>query len=363
MNESVNSGGAIAAPTVSVREYLQGAKTRRYKWWKPIVAMIVAGVTAIATYVGLQLLTPILFAAEREAVLSAFRDGNYLLHPIALGLTLYIFIPIILAIAFAVLTIERRKFGTLTSVKGRMRWDVLGYAFVISALIMLPLNVLTFPFGEPTVNLLSVIPQFLVLLVLIPIQAGTEEYMYRGWLQQALGAWKAPTWLAIVLSTAAFTVSHPQYGPIGLAFVAIMGLGAAWLTIRTGGLEGAIALHVVNNYIVFSKELVWQINPATQPDMTWGELAYDALILLLVIAVMDWCLRRVIMKREGREVMTGALGGPVGNFGEKAAPVVSGPAVPTHGELSGAPSAPAGLTPEGVSRAWVSVGQNVNTSV
>jgi membrane protease YdiL (CAAX protease family) len=89
-----------------------------------------------------------------------------------------------------------------------------------------------------------------ITLVLVPFQAGAEEVFNRGTLQQVLGGWGAPAWLAMLLTTGAFIAMHgtPNLGTIAIA---AMGFTYAWLTLETGGLEAAIAGHAINNIVAF----------------------------------------------------------------------------------------------------------------
>ncbi|WP_454301970.1 CPBP family intramembrane glutamic endopeptidase [Salana multivorans] len=89
----------------------------------------------------------------------------------------------------------------------------------------------------------------------MPFQAAAEEYAFRGIMVQAIGSWLPRRWwtrIVVVLVTTGLFVSGHMYELWGLLDVGIFGLGALWVTLRTGGLEAAIALHVVNNVTVFA---------------------------------------------------------------------------------------------------------------
>jgi membrane protease YdiL (CAAX protease family) len=78
-------------------------------------------------------------------------------------------------------------------------------------------------------------------VVLVPIQAAAEEYLYRGLLMQAIGSWTKLPALAIVLSAIVFGISH-SYGVLGVTAVGISGLGFAFLAWYCRGLEAAAQL-------------------------------------------------------------------------------------------------------------------------
>ena len=88
-------------------------------------------------------------------------------------------------------------------------------------------------------------------LLLTPWQAAAEEYAFRGWLTQNIGAYFARPLVAVVVpaivAAAAFAAAHGSPDPVVLADLAAFSLTASFLTWRTGGLEAAIVLHTVNN--------------------------------------------------------------------------------------------------------------------
>ncbi|PRY24160.1 hypothetical protein CLV78_10324 [Aliiruegeria haliotis] len=92
-----------------------------------------------------------------------------------------------------------------------------------------------------------------VSLAAVMVQVGTEELVFRGYLQQQLAV-RFPKWpLWLVLPSLLFGLLHVSgdaAGPNLLAYVCwtvAFGLAAADLTARTGALGAAIGLHAANN--------------------------------------------------------------------------------------------------------------------
>lgn len=146
----------------------------------------------------------------------------------------------------------RRRPGALSSVAGRLRWrPLVACALVALALfgVSLALALIVEPdyLGERRWPGWSELSRFaLLILVFVPLQAAGEEYLFRGTLLQAIGAWTSRPWIAIVTTAVVFSLVH-GFG-LGASIVILsMGVIGAWLSIRTGGLEAAIALHAVNN--------------------------------------------------------------------------------------------------------------------
>jgi hypothetical protein len=94
-----------------------------------------------------------------------------------------------------------------------------------------------------------------VVLLLVPVQAAAEEYIFRGYLMQSIGRWLRHPAFAILLPVPLFVLGH-GYDLLGQIGVGLFAVAAGWLTWRTGGLEAAIALHVVNNLSAFLLSLV-----------------------------------------------------------------------------------------------------------
>jgi membrane protease YdiL (CAAX protease family) len=149
-----------------------------------------------------------------------------------------------------------RTSGSLSSVVDRLRWPWLMRCCAI-ALGFLVLAVAADAAVEGFVDAnvrwpgwSTLLPLLAIIIVLVPFQAAGEEYLFRGTLVQAVGAWSASPWPAIVLSSVAFAAVHGAPIEVSVELFATAAMGA-WLTYKTGGLEAAIAGHVVNNIVAF----------------------------------------------------------------------------------------------------------------
>lgn len=135
----------------------------------------------------------------------------------------------------------------LSSVCGRFRWRWFAGSLGVAALALggwVVGSLLIGP-GLP----LSPGPQFWAYVVVIvltsPLQATAEEVVFRGFLAQSFGALN--TWLAIVAPALIFALLHGVQNPWLFANRFGFGLLAGVLVVATGGLEAAVAVHVVNN--------------------------------------------------------------------------------------------------------------------
>ncbi|MEV0350927.1 CPBP family intramembrane glutamic endopeptidase [Nonomuraea sp. NPDC050680] len=227
--------------------------------WPEIVGTIMVGVAffvvgAVVIGVGVLLATIL-------GIRSSLTTGELFSDPVFSLVVLLLSIAAVLPAVFGTAAlIQRRRPGSLSSVAGRLRWGwllrclavavialVLGQAAQTAAMMVT---------REPVANMFgwagwsAFLPPLIAIVLLVPLQAATEEYIFRGWIMQAFGAHlRSPIW-GIVLGSALFASLH-GYSWIGLIDVFCFGALMAWLAVRTGGLEAPIALHVTNNILAF----------------------------------------------------------------------------------------------------------------
>jgi len=92
----------------------------------------------------------------------------------------------------------------------------------------------------------TLLPAFLTVVVLAPI---IEEMLFRGCIFQGLSLRLGRIGVAIVLSSLAFAIVHPQGGQLWLVLGWIGAMGAI-LTCHTGSLVAAMVMHALHNAIV-----------------------------------------------------------------------------------------------------------------
>lgn len=174
-----------------------------------------------------------------------------------------------------------RSSDWLMSVQPGMRWRYLLLAVIAAAVV---LNAVAF-LSTAALRTATVTPQasfwtFLVVIVLTsPLQAVGEEFLFRGYLLATLGTAFRNTWVGVVGSALVFAVFHgTQNLPLFVDRFAF-GLLAAWLVVRTGGLEAGIAAHVVNNICAFVyASLFGTVAQARAVSgIGWTEALYDVL--------------------------------------------------------------------------------------
>ncbi len=299
--------------------YHRLARTPAHRWWRTLLGTLFALLGGIAVV----LLVYVAYVVAAE--LSGRPDGPDgmagfgPLAELAVGfLSIAALLPMIL---LAARLIQSRPAGTLSSVEGRIRWRWLMICVPVAAIAIIlfliggtALGALTGQdagLDDPLAGWGPFLTSTAVLFLVVPLQAAAEEYLCRGWLLQALGAWFRSPWVPIVAQALVFAALHGWGTPFGFADLLVFGVVTGWVTVLTGGLEAAIALHVMNNLIssVVAGAFGQLEMDETAADMPWQLAAADLPILLGFAAVIVWLARRrrlaTVSPDSGPEIGTG----------------------------------------------------------
>lgn len=288
----------------------------RYAWWRPLLALAITGVVLVVGQVVVFGIGFAIAAATGAAEVSPDGLMNWITgmleldaaRPLDLAVTLASLGVLIPGVYLGYRLAGMRPVGVVASVALRLRWRwlrVCAVAAVVTIVVSLGMSMgLGLLAGEaieprwtpwPTL-----VVSVLVILALVPFQAAAEEYVFRGQLVQALGSWlPGGRWwsrvLIVLLPTVAFVLGH-VYNVWGLLDVGAFALAAMWLTLRTGGLEASIALHVANNVGVFLL-LASGVTGATSQEESGGSLIG---VLITAITSIGYCwVVDVLARRRG----------------------------------------------------------------
>jgi membrane protease YdiL (CAAX protease family) len=311
-------------PMPEARPYQQLGRTDLHRWWRPIVSVVVAVVVSVVAGVMLLLVVMVLAwqATGHLPTLGTgeeiFRNNDLASLIVMLG-TIAILLP---AVWLVTVLIERRGIGTLSSVAGRIRWRWLGWCFLPAAAYMLAViggGSLADLLGDGPpdhggdwVGWARFWPSLLVIVLLVPFQAAAEEYIFRGWLLQAIGSFtfegrtgavgrrlarvfRTP-WPAILVTSGLFAAGHGYsgWGPVDIAsFGVLTGL----VVVLTGGLEAGIALHIVNNIVSMSLDASEGDLSLHQGSVSFLSLVEDTLPMLVWALLIVWMFRHTGSRR------------------------------------------------------------------
>lgn len=257
-------------PTEPV-EYQHLLRGPRRRWWRPLAALGLA----LVGLVGLLLIVTVVMIGGLMATGSTIETLDAAMldmtNPVTFATQNLLLAALIPVAGLSIWAAHRVRPGYVSSVTGRFRWGWLAWCLVVVVPIWvayLGISVLldggvSGPEADgAAVTATDNWPVLLVLMALTtPFQAAGEEYLFRGWLLQNIGAWVRSRWLALglaaLVSAAGFAAAHGSPDPWIIADLIVFALAAVILTWRTGGLEAAVAIHVVNNLLALGIVIVF----------------------------------------------------------------------------------------------------------
>ena len=281
-----------------------------YKWWKPVVAALLAFVFFMVFMVVLEVVYGIAVAVQATVAGTAQglstdqiianlttagtgeNTSSYLgideSDPLALANTFLSIAIMIPAIGLACKIMKIGGLRGLSSVEGGLRWKriatLLPWALlviVVFTAIEMGVGVLS---GEDIGEVRFVPAAIIVVLIFCPLQCAAEEYMCRGFLMQTFGSWIPIVAIPVVLQALVFTIMH-GYNLYGLIGVCFMGLIAGYLTIKTGGLEAGICMHSANNVMSFIMSTLF-VSAQTEVEVSAVSFGVDILLNIVFLVVL-----------------------------------------------------------------------------
>lgn len=244
--------GAFTALPVEERSYPVFLRAPRWRWWKPLLALI-----ATALLAAIAMTVPALLGmfADGTDIMQAAASGQLELGPwgfLGNNVGIALCIPIAMVMQWAFFG-QRPRW--LSSVEGRFRW---GWFFRCCAVIVpIWLVMMGIEFALSGLPELKWRPYTVLLIVGIllttPFQAAGEEYLMRGLQTKIVASYfKRETlgWaIAAVVSSLSFMWLHSAADPWLNVFYFSFGMVSSFIAWKTGGLEAAVAIHVVNNML------------------------------------------------------------------------------------------------------------------
>jgi len=243
-----------APPYDTPQPYELLMRARDWAWWRPLLGLVLF--TVLYGVAGVVLVIVVLVTGVVPDL--AMLDLTDVAVLLVTNLSLIVAIPIVW---LCWLVPHGLGIGWSSSVLGRLRWRLflpwtwralatLGVAVAVSLLIAVAVTGVDVTGPGPSFPWM-----LLVVLTTTPLQAAAEEYVFRGYLSQTIAGWigRAGVGAAVaaVVSAALFSAAHapPDFQTFLYRFAIGLALSAAaWLT---GGLEASIALHAVNNVVIF----------------------------------------------------------------------------------------------------------------
>lgn len=291
--------------------------------WRIILGIILVSVFYTAVNFGLAFLGN-WFSSDllKEIFISEQGLGH---SPMALAGLFVTFLPVWFALALVLPLVHRRTPLALLGPSQLVNWQqfftaakvVLILAFGFEVLFQIPVLLLDLPLYNAHMAL--DLPQWalwlLPMLLLLFVQIGAEELLFRGYLLQMIRARGGGFWLSIALPSLAFGLLHyspATYGQNAFLVVAAttaLGILLCKVTLRTGNLGAALGIHFANNLtVMFLLGIDGNMNGmalfSTKADLSSPLMSGNLiLMIILMLAVYRIWTRRMDNARSLRDVL------------------------------------------------------------
>ncbi|WP_344119719.1 CPBP family intramembrane glutamic endopeptidase [Kocuria aegyptia] len=297
-------GGALLAggpPTTAPLTHAEFYRTPRNRWWKGLLSILAIGAALAVFSIALSLGATLVDLLLGNSTAEELAGGRIALTP---ALLLATNLSLIAAAAVGAVLhryLHRQPIGTLHSVAGRFRWNWLGRAsvVVVPLFVAYAAVIALLETSGPTVLDATTWAFLAIVLLTTPLQAASEEYLFRGVIQRAAGSWVSgavPSFvLGTLVSAVLFSLAHFATDGWLIAYYLVFGIAMSLLTQFTGGLEAASLVHAANNVLLFlvstfsgqMNEAVDRSAGAGGPFML-GPMVVIAVITAVLIAIGRW---------------------------------------------------------------------------
>jgi uncharacterized protein len=300
---------AMSFPHARPTPYQRMLRTWTYEWWKPVVGLLIAVlgffVVAALVFFGVGAAWAAFQSGSWAQDVQRNIDPNHVTPASLLGTNLGLAAMIPLT-WFIVRVVHRLRPRWLGSVGPGLRWWflVLCLGLAVVALVAQILVGTVLPgaandLGTGHLNHFTgaTAASAVVIVLTTPLQAAGEEYLFRGYLLQAICSLvprEGNKWVGITVSAALFAFAHGGQNPPLFFDRFAFGLIAAWLVTRTGGLEAGIALHILNNFLAFGLALAFGdlTSTLTVSQVSWWNIVLTVTQSGVYTLLVVWVARR-----------------------------------------------------------------------
>lgn len=174
----------------------------------------------------------------------------------------------LLGLFIAIKFIHYRSFTSLITTRAKVQWSKYWVGFAAYGILVLAATAVDYFISSETYSFTFDASRFWIalpiILIMTPIQAATEELVFRGYVIQSFGLKIKNALVLSIISGVIFTLPHMMNPEIFasnkqgvfsticmILNYFVMGAALAIVTIKTNSLEAAMGAHAVNNLICF----------------------------------------------------------------------------------------------------------------
>jgi membrane protease YdiL (CAAX protease family) len=309
--------------------FIQQAYKGHYEWWRYLVGTAI--VFIFWQLIGVLPLMGSIFikyfkegnieemARLNEDTLMTVFDSNTTLF-----LMLIMFVFGLLGIYLVVKYFHENTMKNLTTTRNKIDWSRFMFGFGLVAIFTLVMTGIDY-YSNPDdyvvqFNLIPFLIMAVIAILLIPLQTSMEEYFFRGYLMQGIGALVKNRWVPLIVTSVIFGLLHianpevDKLGPIIMVYYIGTGLFLGIITLMDEGMELALGFHAANNLIgvilVTADWTVFQTNSLLK-DVSEPEVGIDILIPVLIIyPLFLYIMSRKYNWSDWKEKLTGRIEEP-----------------------------------------------------
>lgn len=247
----VTSSAARTAPF----DFLNPLTPRDRSWWRVTAMAGALPVAAILLTIPVVFLMMVLGDGEAFPLPPGPRLARSAVYVIEVAASLG---ALALGVLLAARLIFRRPMNSWITAAPRFRWRLMGWAAGYTCLGVGALTIVgmltgdrpQWPVADAAAGTGLKIAYVAACAGAFLVAAWAEEAMFRGYLLQQVSAFTNRGWVAIVVSSLAFSLMHLEFDPAALVARTLAGAAFAWAALRLGGLEFAIGAHLATNLMI-----------------------------------------------------------------------------------------------------------------
>ncbi|BDD02598.1 CPBP family intramembrane glutamic endopeptidase [Aureibacter tunicatorum] len=177
---------------------------------------------------------------------------------LTLALMLLTFIATLGMLLIAIKYLHKKRLNDVLTGRPSFDWSRMFYGIKIWFAVMAVSSVISVIISPEDVELIfdlgKFVPLFFVVILMVPIQAATEEVIFRAYYMQGMTMISRNRWLPLLVTSIIFGLLHignPEVEEFGVAIMMpqyiSMGLFFGIMTLMDDGSELAIGMHAINN--------------------------------------------------------------------------------------------------------------------
>ena len=191
--------------------HLESVTPKRNKWWWYLLVFIsfpiVSNITGFVIFGILYI-----FRTNRIEKWHVYMTGLHKNDNFMLAIGLFMFVIVLAWLIFLIKKIHGRKWTEIINGTNHIRWSRFFHGFAFWGGMVLVGYLIDYISAPKDFvwqfNLEKFVPSFFISIILIPVQASCEEFIFRGYLAQGFASWTKSRWCALIFPSILFALMH-----------------------------------------------------------------------------------------------------------------------------------------------------------